>query len=116
VRRDSLRRDPQRRDSVRRPDAPPTLANARYTVQVAAYDTRVEADRLVARLAARGFPARVVGERTPPFRVRIGYYPSETHAETAARDLKAKGIDAFVTTTDNERSPSSRAPNGKAPE
>jgi cell division protein FtsN len=80
---------------------------------VAAYDTRAEADRLVARLAARGFPARVVGERTPPFRVRIGHYPSEKHAENAARDLKAKGIDSFVTTTDSERS--SRAPNGKAP-
>lgn len=73
----------------------------RYTVQVAAYDTRASADRLVTRLGQRGIVARVVGIGAP-FRVRIGHYATDAAATDAVRQLKTKGIDGFVTTTENE--------------
>ena len=75
----------------------------RYTVQVAAYETKEAADSLLARLTARGISARIVLGPKPPFRVRVGRYATEAEAAAAARDLQAKGIDVFVTTTDNER-------------
>jgi cell division septation protein DedD/TolA-binding protein len=75
--------------------------SGRYTVQVAAYDTKAAAERLVTRLAERGITARVVGT-SAPFRVRTGHYPTDAAATEAARQLKAKGIEGFVTTTDNE--------------
>ena len=114
-RRDSTRPDPERSqarspDSARtasrtRSDAPPNdnTTSKRFTVQVAAYQTRESADQLVSRLSARGITARVVGT-SAPYRVRIGHYASDTEATVAARELKGKGIEGFVTTTDNEGS------------
>src|SRR3954469_6574207 len=89
VRRDSVRRDSVRRDTIRR-DTP--RSTGRFTVQVAAYDTRQAAEQLVTKLGARGISARVVESKTAPFRVRVGHYPSDSAAAVAARDLKAKGI------------------------
>ena len=114
AKRDSAKRDSVKRDASRRPEPVLPPEAARYTVQVAAYDTRAEADNLVSRLAARGFPARVVGDRSPPFRVRIGRYATARLAEDAARGLKEKGIGSFVTTTDGESVPA-RTPNGTTP-
>jgi len=70
-------------------------ATGKYTLQVAAYTTRAEADRLVGRLKTRGVEARVVGI-TKLFRVRIGRFETRAEAAAAQRDLKAKKIDAFV--------------------
>jgi cell division septation protein DedD len=125
TRRDSTHRATSRPDSVRPPGkskatppldssrrpaspkvaAPPNAkaeAAGRFTVQVAAYDTKQAAEQLVAQLSGRGISARVVESRTAPFRVRIGHYASDAAAAAAARDLKGKGIVGFVTTTDNE--------------
>jgi cell division septation protein DedD len=85
--------------------APPNAkasATGRFTVQVAAYDTKQAAEQLVTKLGARGISARVAESKTAPFRVRIGHYASDSAAALAARDLKGKGIVGFVTTTDNE--------------
>jgi len=107
-----LRRDAPRSDSVppagaRREATSPnaTTAAKRYTVQVAAYDTKESADQLVSRLSARGIIARVVGKTTPPYRVRVGHYATDAEATVALRELKTKGIEGFVTTTDNEAAP-----------
>jgi tetratricopeptide (TPR) repeat protein len=97
---DSVRKPPPRRDTVPPNDNP---TSKRFTVQVAAYQTREAADQLVSRLSARSITARVVG-RSAPYRVRIGHYASDAEATVAARDLKGKGIEGFVTTTDNESS------------
>jgi cell division septation protein DedD len=94
------KRDSARRDTAARPDASERTSE-RYTVQVAAYDTRASAERLVARLKERGIVARVIGSRAP-FRVRIGHYTTNAAASAAVRELKGKGIEGFVTTTDNE--------------
>jgi cell division septation protein DedD len=67
-----------------------------YTVQVAAYDTRIAAERLIAKLKARGYTARLA-TTVRPFRVRIGRYDTRANAVAAQERLKAKGIDGFVT-------------------
>jgi tetratricopeptide (TPR) repeat protein len=71
--------------------APP----ARYTLQVAAYQSKAEADRVTERLRARGIDARVVGSKKP-FRVRIGRYVTRGNAVAAQRELKAKKITTTV--------------------
>jgi cell division protein FtsN len=66
-----------------------------YSVQVAAYTHKAEADRLASSLNKRGYSARVDGSVTP-FRVRIGRYPTERDAEDALKKLKSKHMDGFV--------------------
>lgn len=81
-------------------EKPPASAG-RYTLQVAAYTDRAEAERLAKKLVARGMEARVVGT-SKLFRVRIGRFATRAAATAEARELKAKKIDAFVTETSGE--------------
>jgi len=69
-----------------------TTSAREFSVQIAAFDTRSEADALAKRLSGRGYTARVVGERSP-YRVRIGRYPTRERADTARRQV---GGDAIV--------------------
>jgi len=95
--RDSARRDSTAAPTVRRDTTPATRASkARYTLQVAAYGSKADADALAKRLKARGIDVRVAGTARM-FRVRIGRYETRAAAAAAARELKAKKIDAFVT-------------------
>jgi cell division septation protein DedD len=63
-----------------------------FSVQVAALRDRAEADAIVKRLAAKGYPAYVV--EPPPnapaavYRVRIGGYPDRREAESIVRRLE----------------------------
>lgn len=66
-----------------------------YSVQVAAYNRRADADKLSSSLRKRGYQARVDGE-IAPFRVRIGRYATAKEAEDALRRIKAKHMDGFV--------------------
>jgi cell division septation protein DedD len=66
-----------------------------YSVQVAAYSHRPEADKLTATLNKRGYSARVDGS-VAPFRVRIGRYATEKEAEDALKEIKASHMDGFV--------------------
>ena len=63
-------------------------ANARYSVQLAAYHRRDQAQALVRRLAAVRIEARVDGTAAP-FRVRTGYFT--TRAAAAARLAETQG-------------------------
>jgi hypothetical protein len=85
-------------DSTRpRHEASPSSSKAgRYTLQVAAFPKRSDADALAKRLKARGLDVRVVGA-SKVFRVRIGRYETRSAAAAAAQQLKAKKIIAFVT-------------------
>jgi hypothetical protein len=74
----------------------PSKASARYTLQVAAFSKRSDADALVKRLKSRDIDARVVG-KSKPFRVRIGRYETRADAAAAAKQLKARKIAATVT-------------------
>lgn len=73
----------------------PKAARRQFSVQLAAYDTRAEATRMVKRLAARGVTARIDGTRRP-FRVRAGRYDSEAAAKAALASLKKRGMKGFV--------------------
>ena len=95
--RDSARRDSAATTTARRDTTPaPRVSKARYTLQVAAYGSKADADALAKRLKARGVDVRVAGTARM-FRVRIGRYETRAAAAAAARELKAKKIDAFVT-------------------
>lgn len=109
TRRDSTRRHESttRRDSTTRHDSttrrgtthrepPKAEATGRYTLQVAAYESKTEAERLAAKLTKRGIDAYVVGT-TNLFRVHIGHYPTRSAAVAAQKELKKRKIDAFVT-------------------
>lgn len=89
-------------DSTKRPAPPITATKASnaprsssYSVQVAAYNRRPDADKLVASLKTRGYQARVDGS-VAPFRVRIGRYSTAKDAEEALKTIKAKHMDGFV--------------------
>lgn len=66
-----------------------------YSVQVAAYNRKTEADKLVSTLKTRGYSARVDGS-VAPFRVRIGRYATAKDAEDALKRIKAKHMEGFV--------------------
>jgi len=88
--------------------APPTpaKANGNYTIQLAAYGTRADADALVKKLQAKGVTARVSGT-TKPFRVRLDFYSSRQAAQAEVASLKERGIIGFVT---EERAPAGKSP------
>jgi len=66
-----------------------------YSVQVAAYTHKADAEKLASTLTNRGYAARVDGT-VAPFRVRIGRYSTNSEAEEALRKIKAKHMDGFV--------------------
>jgi cell division protein FtsN len=66
-----------------------------YSVQIAAYTNRAEADKLTSTLRKRGYATRVDG-LVAPFRVRVGRYATEKEAEDALRKIKANHMDGFV--------------------
>jgi cell division septation protein DedD len=70
-----------------------------WSVQVAAYNVKSQADASVARLKKNGYEARVDGT-SAPFRVRIGKYTTHGQASAVQRSLKAKKIDGFVVQAD----------------
>ncbi len=86
---------PAEADHPRPSNVDPTNARRGYSVQVAAYNHKAEADKLVSTLSKRGYVARVDGSAAP-FRVRIGHYATATEAEDALRKIKAKRMNGFV--------------------
>ena len=66
-----------------------------FSVQVAAYNRKAEADKLVSTLTKQGHEARVDGS-VAPFRVRIGRYATNREAEIALGKIKPNYRDAFV--------------------
>ena len=85
-------RDSVKRDSVTRAAAK-RVADARagkWTVQIAAYQTKADADALVKRLAATDITARVAGTKKP-YRVQVGRYATRADATAALATLKKNG-------------------------
>ena len=84
--------------ATEKPATKPSPAASRgsgYSVQVAAYTHKPDADKLVATLTKRGYSARVDGSVTP-FRVRFGRYATKKEAEDALKRIKASRMDGFV--------------------
>jgi len=67
-----------------------------WTIQLAAYSTRADAEALVRKLFARGVNARISGV-AKPFRVRLDYYNTREDAAARVAELKQRGIIGFVT-------------------
>ena len=67
----------------------------RYSIQVAAYKKKADAQKLTSSLSKKGYAARI-DEDTAWFRVRIGRYATSKEAETALAKLKAKQMEGFV--------------------
>ena len=84
-----------RANAPRAPSASPTAGTRQYSVQVAAFDTRAEADALSKRLAARGYAVRVAGDRQP-YRVRVGRYPTRQRADDAMRQMQKQNVRGIV--------------------
>ena len=81
--------------SASRPAAPAASgAKSGYVVQIAALNSRSEADAMVKRLSSKGYEAFVQApaEKAPAvFRVRVGNYPTRSEAETVAARLQKEG-------------------------
>jgi len=74
------------------PERAPAAGGA-YVVQAFATRDAAAARRVRDRLAARGFPATLSGDRAAPrpvYRVRVGRYRTRAEAEAAARVLRQK--------------------------
>ena len=85
---------------IEQPIASAPAATARtYSVQVAATNTRADAQAIVRRMAGRGYQARIDGAAAP-FRVRVGRYGTRAEAARALTAMKAKGIEGFVAVID----------------
>ena len=78
-----------------RPEPVRKTAGSGFSVQVAAYNKKAEAQKLTASLVKRGYDARVDGQAAP-FRVRIGRYATAKEAEAALSRVKAKHMAGFV--------------------
>lgn len=64
-----------------------------FAVQLAALRDRREADAIVKRLAAKGYPAYVqnpLAGKPPVYRVQVGRYPTRDEAEKIAARLKSE--------------------------
>ena len=75
--------------------SPGRVEPQRFSVQVAAYQTRPEAEQLVKKYRANGYDARAYGT-VAPFRVRIGRFGTRAEAVELAKVLKQKSGAAFV--------------------
>ena len=84
----------------------PGKAKGSFTIQLAAYGTRIDAEQLVKKLQAKGVTARVSGD-AKPFRVRLNFYPTRQAALEEVASLKERGIIGFVT---EERAPAGKSP------
>lgn len=81
---------------VTRSHAPAPSGRTQYTVQVAAYATRAQAESLQKSLAAKGVTARIAGTASP-YRVRVGRFGTRAEADAVAKSLRAKQISVYVT-------------------
>jgi cell division septation protein DedD len=80
---------------VIKPADEPAAGEKVWSVQVAAYNVKSQADAMVTKLRKSGYEARVDGS-VAPFRVRIGQYKTQAQASAVQRSLKAKQIAGFV--------------------
>jgi cell division protein FtsN len=72
-----------------------------YSVQIAAYNVKSQAQAMAAKLKKNGYEARVSGTAAP-FRVRIGHYATQAQATAVMRSLKAKQINGFVVQAESQ--------------
>ena len=74
--------------------------NAIYTVQLGAFKARERAFALYWQMSKKVSPLQVTAPlpNDKLYRVRYGSYPNKEEAQAAAKKLREKGIECFVTT------------------
>jgi cell division protein FtsN len=82
--------------------SPSSLGSSTYTVQVAAFRDKTDAQALIDRLIQKGYPAHLDSRDDPGkgywYRVRIGHYKEHEEArQMANRVSKNEKLDGFVT-------------------
>lgn len=86
---------------VTRRMAGPELPGPRFTIQVAAFRTRPQAENMRQALVKDGYDAyvsEIQGPNVARYRVRVGTYPTRDNAQEAARRLAAeRRLTTFVT-------------------
>jgi len=84
-----------------RPAAGPALPERRFTIQVAAFKTRPQAETMRRALVDGGYDAYVSESESPSgarYRVRVGTYPTRDDAQQAAQRLAAeRRVTTFIT-------------------
>ena len=82
------------------PKPEPAESQQRFAVQVAATKDLKDADRMVARLKTKGYPAyKAIGKVTGKgiwFRIRVGPYKNKNEAEKALTRLKTDKLEGFI--------------------
>ena len=91
-----VRTAPTETTAVREPATRTSTPHGNWTIQLAAYNTRSDAEALVRKLATRGVKAHISGD-AKPFRVRLDHYNTRYEAVTRVAELKQRGIIGFVT-------------------
>lgn len=84
---------------VNAPAPAKSTSAGRYSVQLAAYDTKAQANAALRRFAAAGVKGRVDGTRKP-YRIRTGSFATHADAMTEMSRLKKKGHKGFVVELD----------------
>lgn len=84
--RDSIKRDNEAKAAAKRAAA----KAAKWTVQIAAYQTKADADALVKRLSARNLDAHIAGTKKP-YRVQVGRFATRAEAVAEVASLKKSG-------------------------
>ena len=80
------------------PARPGAVADAGYTIQVAAFRSRAQADKLRETLGGEAYVAEIGAGHGAPFRVRVGSFASRAEAEARAVRLRTElPLGAFVT-------------------
>lgn len=73
-------------------------SDVRYTIQVAAFRSRAQADKLRATLGGDAYVAEIGVGLGAPFRVRVGSFATRAEAEAQSARLRAEhSLSAFVT-------------------
>jgi len=78
-----------------------STGSGEWSVQIAAYNVKSQAQAMMTKLKKNGYEARVSGT-TAPFRVRIGHYATQAQATAVMRSLKAKQITGFVVKAESQ--------------
>ncbi|MEO7999763.1 MAG: SPOR domain-containing protein, partial [Gemmatimonadaceae bacterium] len=84
--RDSIKRDTEAKAAAKRA----AVKAAKWTVQIAAYQSKADADALVKRLLARNLDAHIAGTRKP-YRVQVGRFATRAEAVAEVASLKKSG-------------------------
>ncbi len=85
--KDPVRARPEA-NAPRAPGAADADAGKGFAVQVAAVRDRTEADKIAARLKAKGYPAYITSPAPGMFRVRVGKFQQEREAAATAERLQ----------------------------